>query len=102
MADNVAVELALMKMLTAGPWRKEPKGPKLGLNKLSEVLGKLGTPCEPLMIIEPLQNAKGRGYMNTEPKIILKEEWPKAEFQLWLTPLGRNELQKRLGGGPQE
>ncbi len=95
MAD---LELALMKMLMAGPWQRAPKGPKLGLDKLSEALGKLGTPCGPAEIVEPLQNAKGRGYMNTEPKIILKEEWPTAEFQLWLTPLGKNELQKRLSG----
>jgi hypothetical protein len=98
MAD---VEIALMKMLMAGPWQKNPKGPKLGLNKLSEALGKLGTPIQPNDIVEPLQNCKGRGYMNTDPKIILKEEWPTAEFQLWLTPLGKNELQKRLGGGAQ-
>ncbi len=101
MAEMAEIELALMKILMAGPWRKDPKGPKLGLDKLAEVLGKLGTPCQPGDIVEPLQNAKGRGYMNTEPKIILKEEWPTAEFQLWLTPLGRNELQKRLGRGEQ-
>ena len=98
MAD---IELALMKMLMAGPWQKAPKGPKLKLEKLAEALGKLGTPVQPADVVEPLNTAKGRGYMNTEPKIILKEEWPTAEFHLWLTPLGKNELQKRLGGGVQ-
>lgn len=97
----VDLETALMKMLMAGPWQKNPKGPKLTLARLSEAMGKLGTPVKPADVVEPLNNAKGRGYMNTEPKIILKEEWPTVEFQLWLTPLGKNELQKRLGGGQQ-
>jgi len=99
MAD---LETALMKMLMAGPWQKNPKGPKLTLARLSEAMGKLGTPVEATAVVEPLQNAKGRGYMNTDPKIILKEEWPTAEFQLWLTPLGKNELQKRMASGGQK
>ena len=94
------LETALMKLLMAGPWQRSPKGPKLGLNKLAEAMGKLGTPVDkPGDVIEPLQNAKGRGFMNTEPKIILKEEWPTVEFQLWLTPLGKNELEKRMNSG---
>lgn len=94
------LETALMKLLMAGPWQKAPKGPKLSLNRLAEAMGKLGTPVnKPGDVIEPLQNAKGRGYMNTEPKIILKEEWPTVEFQLWLTPLGKNELEKRMASG---
>ena len=93
MAD---IELALMKMLTAGPWQKAPKGPKLGLPKIVEALGKLGTPgVKPDGMIEPLQNVKGRGWVQTDPKIILKEEWPTVEFNLWLTPLGKTELEKR-------
>jgi hypothetical protein len=98
MAD---IETTLMKLLQAGPWIKNPKGPKVGLAKIAEALSKLGTSCQATEIVEPLQTCKGRGYMNTEPKIILKEEWPTAEFQLWLTPLGKTELQKRLGGGAQ-
>jgi hypothetical protein len=93
------IETALMKLLMAGPWLKSPKGPKLGLKKLAEALNKLGTPVKPGDVIEPLQNAKGRGFMNTEPKIILNEEWAAAEFQLWLTPLGKNELEKRMASG---
>jgi hypothetical protein len=96
MADTI--EMALMKMLMTGPWQKNPKGPKLQLAKLAEALGKLGTPCQPTDVIEPLNTNKGRGFMNTEPKIILKEEWPTVEFNIWLTPIGKNELQKRLGG----
>jgi hypothetical protein len=93
------IETALMKLLMAGPWQKAPKGPKLGLAKLAEALNKLGTPVKPDEVIEPLNNAKGRGFMNTEPKIILKEEWPTVEFNLWLTPLGKNELEKRMSSG---
>jgi hypothetical protein len=92
MAD---LELALMKMLTAGPWQKAAKGPKLGLAKLAEALGKLGTPAKPDAIVPALQNVKGPGWVQTDPKIILKEEWPTVEFNLWLTPLGKTELEKR-------
>lgn len=99
------LELAIMKMLTAGPWRRAetPRGPQLGLTKMAEALGKLGTPgVAPDMIIEPLQNVKGRGWVQTDPKIILKEEWPTAGFQLWLTPLGRTELERRLASETSE
>jgi hypothetical protein len=92
-----ALETALMKLLMVGPWKTQQKGPKLGLNKLGEALGKLGTTVQPPAIVEPLLNTKGRGWIQTDPKIILKEEWPTAEFQLWLTPLGKNEIAKRLG-----
>jgi hypothetical protein len=96
MAD---VELAIMKMLTAGPWRRPdtPRGPKLGIAKVVEALGKLGTPgLKPDAIVAALQNVKGPGWVQTDPKIILKEEWPTVEFQLWLTPLGKTELEKRV------
>lgn len=96
MAD---LETALMKILASGPWQKAPRGPKLGLAKLAEALTRLGTQSQPNDVIEPLQTVKGRGWVQTDPKIILKEEWPTAEFQLWLTPLGKTELQKRAGGG---
>jgi len=96
MAD---LETSLMKLCMAGPWAKNPKGPKLKLDKLAEALTKLGTACKASEVIEPLNNAKGRGFMNTEPKIILKEEWPTVEFNIWLTPIGKTELQKRLSGG---
>ena len=41
---------------------------------------------------------KGRGHVNTEPKIILKEEVHDVEFEVWLTPLGRRELSAILSG----
>ena len=90
-------ELAIMKMLQAGPWKKEPRGPKLGMAKVIEALGKLGTPgLKQDTVVTALQNVKGPGWVQTDPKIILKEEWPTVEFQLWLTPLGKTELEKRL------
>jgi hypothetical protein len=95
MAD---LELSLMKMLLQSPWQKAPKGPKITLGKMSEALGKLGTPLAAEAIVEPLLNVKGRGWVQTDPKIILKEEWPSAEFQLWLTPLGKTEVSKRASG----
>jgi hypothetical protein len=92
MAD---LELPLMKMLQMGPWQKVPHGPKITLARIAEAMGKMGTAVAAPAIVEPLLNVKGRGWVQTDPKIILKEEWPTAEFQLWLTPLGKTELQKR-------
>src|SRR5262245_6391104 len=83
---------------------KTPR-PKVGLTKLAEALGKLGVPgITPDQIIEPLLALKGRGYAQTHPKIILKEEFPTAEFEVWPPPLGLNECTKRTeakaaGGG---
>jgi hypothetical protein len=95
------IEVALMKILAAGPWKNPdtPKGKRVGLKKLAEVLGKLGTPCQWKDLIDPIQTSKGRGYMNTDPKIIDAAEWEAIEFMIWLTPMGKAELQKRLDSG---
>ena len=91
-------EMSLMKMLQMSPWQKVPRGPKISLARISEALGKMSTPVPVDGIVEPLLNLKGRGWVQTDPKIILKEEWPTVEFQLWLTPLGKTELTRKLGG----
>src|SRR5262245_14793904 len=101
MAD---LEGSLLKMLNMGPWQKAqndkpPKGPTVSLALISKALEKIGSPCPPDQIIEPLLNVKGKGWVQTQPRIIEKQEWPKMNFQLWLTGLGMTELQKRGGGG---
>jgi len=63
---------------------------------LEKAMLKIGTATNPEELFANLVELKGRGYVNTIPKIILKEEAPTAEFEVWLTPLGRTELQKKL------
>jgi hypothetical protein len=96
------IETELLKLLSTKHFTKTPR-PKVGLNKLAEALTRLGvTGVSPGALVEPLLALKGRGYAQTDPKIILKEEFPTAEFQVWPTPLGLSELTRRLeaaGGG---
>lgn len=95
------IETELLKLLSMKHFTKTPR-PKVGLKKLAEALSRLGVTSSADALIEPLLALKGRGYAQTDPKIILKEEFPSAEFEVWPTPLGLSELQKRLeasGGG---
>ena len=99
---TLEIETELLKLLSTKHFTKTPR-PKVGLNKLAEALTRLGvTGVSPAALVEPLLALKGRGYAQTEPKIILKEEFPNAEFEVWPTPLGLSELTRRLdaaGGG---
>lgn len=90
------LELALMKLLALKHFPLKPPRPKLGMAKLQEALKRLGTTAEVQPLFEALCTLKGKGYANTEPKIIMKEEMTTAQFEAWLTPLGHTELEKRL------
>ena len=57
---------------------------------------RLGTETTQEALFDNLCTLKGQGLANTEPKIILKEEAGSASFEIWLTPLGRTELARRL------
>jgi hypothetical protein len=90
------IETELLKLLSTKHFTKTPR-PKVGLKKLAEALNRLGvTGVSAEALVEPLLALKGRGYAQTEPKIILKEEFPTAEFEVWPTPLGLSELARRL------
>lgn len=95
MADE-NVQLALMKILASKHFPLQKPRPKLKMGKLVAALKRLDTDvgAEPTFV--ELCELKGKGWVNTEPKIILKDEMDTAEFEVWLTPLGRTELGKKL------
>ncbi len=97
----------LLKLLGTKHFTKPPPRPKVGLAKLAEALRRLGTPgIAPEAIVEPLLGLKGRGWAQTAPKIIMKEEFAEAQFEVWPTPLGLTELARRVadtaGGAPPQ
>lgn len=94
MADYDANQLALMRLLAMKHFPLKTPRPKVGIPKLTEALKRLGTDLPVDLVFEILCNLKGRGIANTEPKIIMKEEMHTAQFEVWLTPLGRTELER--------
>ena len=90
------LQIGLMKLLSTKHFPLQRPRTKVKMDFLLKLLAKIG--CE--TTVEPaymnLNELKGKGYANTEPKILMKDEIATAEFELWLTPLGRTELQKRL------
>jgi hypothetical protein len=86
-----------MKLLATKHFPLHPPRKKLKLTKLCMAISKvMGSEASVDAAFENLTELKGRGYVNTEPKIIMKDEIESAEFEVWLTPLGRTELQKKL------
>ncbi|MGE0709612.1 MAG: hypothetical protein AB7N76_23855 [Planctomycetota bacterium] len=94
--SDPALQLALMKLLSTKHFPLNSPRRKVKLDTLSKAMEKIGTPSALDPLFENLCELKGRGYVNTVPKIILKEESSTAEFEVWLTPLGRTELEKKL------
>lgn len=90
------VQLGLMKLLSTKHFPLRAPRRSVKLEMLEKAMLKIGTATNPEELFANLVELKGRGYVNTIPKIILKEEAPTAEFEVWLTPLGRTELQKKL------
>ncbi len=94
MADEL--DLALMKLLSSKHFPLRQPRAKIKLEKLVMALGRMGTETSVDSLFELMNTLKGRGICNTEPKIILKDEVDTATFEIWLTPLGRTELTKRV------
>jgi hypothetical protein len=95
MADDL--KIALMKLLAMKHFPLRRPRPSVDMAKLVTALGRLGTETDAESAFEVLITLKGRGIANTEPKIIMKDEMDTAKFEVWLTPLGRNELEKETG-----
>ncbi len=95
MADD-AIQLSLMKILASKHFPLQAPRPKMKLAKLVAALSRLGTEASIDAAFVELCELKGKGWVNTDPKIILKDEVDTAEFEVWLTPLGRTELGKKL------
>ena len=94
--SNPEVQLGLMKLLSTKhfPLRAPRRMVKVGT--LEKAMIKIGAATTSEELFNNLVELKGRGLVNTIPKIILREEALTAEFEVWLTPLGRSELQKKL------
>lgn len=90
------LQLSLMKLLATKHFPLRAPRRKVKLAMLVKAMDKIGAPTEPMPLFDNLIELKGRGHVNTIPKIILKEESETAEFEVWLTPLGRSELSSRL------
>ncbi len=90
------LQLGIMKLLATKhfPLSKPRRSVKMAM--LVKAMAKIGHPASQELIFENLNELKGRGYVNTDPKIMLREEVETAEFEIWLTPLGRTELKTRL------
>lgn len=89
MAD---LQLDLLKLLTMNTFQRSPR-PKVTVGKLESALGKIGVVgVTQADLVSALQLTKGRGYANTQPKILLPNELTTAEFEIWITPLGRDYL----------
>ena len=89
MAD---LAIPLLKLLTASPFQRRPR-PKVTVPKLVKALGRMNVEAVDVpSLVKTLQTVKARGFANTTPKILLPEEIDSAEFEIWLTPLGRDNL----------
>ncbi|MCA8925675.1 MAG: hypothetical protein KDD82_27955 [Planctomycetes bacterium] len=85
-----------MKLLSMKHFPLRSPRPKLGIPKLLEALKRLGTETTVDDLFGDLNTLKGQGKVNTEPKIIMRDEVETVQFEIWLTPLGRTELEKKL------
>lgn len=96
MSDD-SLELAFMKLLSLKHFPLKKPRPKLKFEKLITALERMGTNTETDALFDLMNTLKGRGICNTEPKIIMRDELDEP-FEIWLTPLGRTELTKRVNG----
>ena len=72
--SNKDLQLALMKLLSTKHFPLQAPRPKLKLEKVCKALERLGSTTDGGTAFENLNELKGRGFVNTEPKIILKDE----------------------------
>ena len=85
MASNPELQLALMKLLATKHFPLQQPRNSVKLAKLCMALGKiLKEQVEAGVAFENLIELKGKGLVNTQPKIILKEEIETCEFEIWL------------------
>ena len=94
--SNPDLQLSLMKLLATKHFPLQKPRRKVKLGVLMQAIAKIGTAAPSPEVFDNLNELKGRGHVNTEPKILLREEAETAEFEIWLTPLGRTELKKKL------
>lgn len=86
------LDKALLKLLTAGPFQRSPR-PQVTVAKLVTALGRMKVEnVDQQSLVKSLQTMKARGFANTIPKILLPEEIDTAQFEVWITPLGRSNL----------
>ncbi len=92
------LQLNMMKLLSTKHFPLRAPRRKVKLDLLAKAVGKVagGDVTEITPLFDNLCELKGRGLVNTIPKIILREEADEAEFEIWLTPLGRTELERKL------
>lgn len=87
------LEKTFLKLLTAAPFQKTPRR-KVTVPKLVRALSKmLKTEIDQAEFVAIFLQSKAKGNANTTPKILLPDEIETAEFQIWITPLGRQLLQ---------
>ena len=96
--SDTDLQLSLMKLLSTKHFPLQKPRRSVKLEFLVKLLAKLKCETEKVAVFENLNELKGRGLANTDPKILMKDEIDIAEFQIWLTPLGRSELHKSLAG----
>jgi len=94
--SDPTVQLALMKLLATKHFPLTAPRKKVKMDRLVEAIKRIGTETEITVAFENMCELKGRGLVNTTPKIIMKDEIDTAEFEVWLTPLGRTELERKL------
>jgi hypothetical protein len=90
------VQIGLMKLLASKHFPLRAPRRKVNMVQLTKAMAKIGNPVDVTALFDNMVELKGRGYVNTIPKIIMRDEIETAEFEVWLTPLGRTELLKKL------
>ena len=88
--------LGLMKVLSTKHFPLQRPRRKVSLEVLLKAVSRFGCDTSQEDAYQTLNELKGKGLANTDPKILMREELATAEFEIWLTPLGRTELQKLL------
>jgi hypothetical protein len=85
-------QFTLLKLLTAPIFGRSPR-PQVDFKRLVAAHERLGLPTPtPAQLRDAMQMLKGRGSVNTQPKILLREELETCRFEVWITPLGRDHL----------
>ena len=86
--SDPALQLNLMKLLSTKHFPLKDPRRKVKLDLLGKAVGKVagGQVPEMTALFDNLCELKGRGHVNTIPKIILKEEVDSVEFEICLPP----------------
>lgn len=89
------LEIHFLKLMLAKPFQRSPR-PKVTTEKLITALGRMKVEVEEAAFLKTMQTLKGRGFVNTQPKILLPDELKTALFEIWITPLGKTNLSNAL------